>query len=86
MIWFDRVLSSVHIVRNILFKFNLLDRNDHAQNTDLFLFLTQLRSALIVTRSMIITLVNGYDHYVILSEDCLNTHIVTVFPYLIRTT
>ena len=38
----------------------------------MFLFLTQLRFALIVTQSMIISLVNGYDHYVILSVDCVN--------------
>ena len=64
MIWFDRVLSSVHIVRNILFKFNLLDGNDHAQDYDVFLFLVQSQFDLI----MVINDVGRYDYYVILSD------------------
>jgi hypothetical protein len=40
---FDRVISSFHIATNVLFKFDLLNENDHAQDYDLFLYLTQSR-------------------------------------------
>jgi hypothetical protein len=39
----DRVISSVHITTNTLFKVDLLNENDHAQGYDLFLYLTQPR-------------------------------------------
>ena len=68
IILFDRVLSSVHIATNILFKFDLLDKNDHAQDYVVFLFLTQSQFDLIVAQFMVITIVDGYDHYVILSD------------------
>jgi hypothetical protein len=68
IILFDRVLSSVHIATNILINFDLLDENDHAQDYDVFLFLAQSQFDLIVTQFMVITAVDGYDHYVILSD------------------
>ena len=49
-------------------KFDLLDENDPAQNYDVFLFLTQSQFDLIVAQFMVITAVDGSDHYVILSD------------------
>ena len=69
---FDRVISSIHIATNILFKFDLGNESNYAQDYDLFLYLTQSRFVSIVAQFMIIIVVDGYDHYVILSVDYVN--------------
>jgi hypothetical protein len=56
---------------NILFKFDLGNESDYTQDHDLFLYLTQSRFVSIVARFMIITSVDGCDHYLILSVDCV---------------
>ena len=40
---FDCVIISFHIAMNILGKFDLLNENDHAQDYDFFLYMTQSR-------------------------------------------
>jgi hypothetical protein len=56
---------------NILFKFDLGNESDYTQDHDLFLYLTQSRFVSIVARFMIITSIDGCDHYLILSVDCV---------------
>jgi hypothetical protein len=56
---------------NIRFKFDLGNESDYTQGHDLFLYLTQSQFVSIVARCMIITSVDGCDHYLILSFDCV---------------
>jgi hypothetical protein len=65
------VISSIHIAIKILFDFDLGNESDYTQDHDLFLKLTQSRFASIVAQFMIITVVDGCDHYLILSVDCV---------------
>jgi hypothetical protein len=66
-----RVISLTHIAMDILFKFDLGNESDYTQDHDLFLYLTQSRFVSIVAQFMIITAVDGCDHYLILSVDCV---------------